>query len=93
MSSFGIGGSNAHVVMVEAPNQSPTESERPGALSRCRHAPPALEAMTQRLVGYLEAHREKSFDDMCCYTLHVGRKVFPYRHIWSVAIRMRPLWS
>ena len=79
VSSFGIGGSNAHVVMAEAPNQSPSESERPWRIvTLSARTPSALEAMTQRLVGYLEAHREKSFDDMC-YTLHVGRKVFSYR--------------
>lgn len=79
VSSFGIGGSNAHVVLSEAPNQTPTENARPWRIvTLSARTPSALEAMTERFVEHLKTHRHQSFANIC-YTLHVGRKVFPHR--------------
>lgn len=79
VSSFGIGGSNAHVVLTEAPRQTPADNGRPWHIvTLSARTPSALEAMTERLVGYFQAHDSQDFANMC-YTLHVGRKDFPYR--------------
>ncbi|MCP5207228.1 MAG: amino acid adenylation domain-containing protein [Hahellaceae bacterium] len=79
VSSFGIGGSNAHIVLTDAPNQTPTENARPWRIiTLSARTPSALEAMTERFVTHLKTHKEQSFANMC-YTLHVGRTLFPYR--------------
>ena len=79
VSSFGIGGTNAHSILEEAP---PTENSQvvwPAQLvvlsARSRAA---LDAMTSRLANHLESHPHTSLAD-ACYTLQTGRTRFPHR--------------
>ncbi len=79
VSSFGIGGSNAHVVLMDAPNETPAEFARPWSIvTLSARTPTALEAMTERLVAHVKTHPEQSFANVC-YTLHVGRTDFDHR--------------
>jgi phthiocerol/phenolphthiocerol synthesis type-I polyketide synthase E len=79
VSAFGVGGTNAHVVLEEAPQVG-----RPGAsrghqvLVLSARSEAALEAMTTRLASYLTRHSELQIADVA-YTLQVGRRAFRYR--------------
>ncbi|OUR86931.1 hypothetical protein A9Q81_27095 [Gammaproteobacteria bacterium 42_54_T18] len=79
VSSFGIGGTNAHVVLRESPNQSPSEKARAWRMVvLSAKTPAALEAVTQRLLHYLKTTKNINFSNVC-YSLQVGRKRFDYR--------------
>ncbi len=79
VSSFGIGGTNAHVVLRESPNQSPSEKSRAWRLVvLSAKTPSALEAVTQRLLHYLKTTKNVNFSNVC-YSLQVGRKRFDHR--------------
>jgi len=81
VSSFGLSGSNAHVVLEEAPPPAP----RPQAVDRPSHLLPlstrsgaALAELARRHRSYLEAHPETPPGDFC-FTLAAGRAHFPCR--------------
>lgn len=79
VSSFGMGGTNAHVILTQPPNETPQEMERPWRLlTLSARTPAALNAMTERLVEHLQRHPGQSFSNVC-YTLHVGRALFAHR--------------
>lgn len=79
VSSFGMGGTNAHVILTQAPNETPADVGRPWRLvTLSARTPAALEAMTRRLVQHLIDHPDQSFSNVC-YTLHVGRTLFAHR--------------
>jgi acyl transferase domain-containing protein len=81
VSCFGIGGTNAHVVMEEAPAIGCSRRVRPACvLKLSAQSQSALEAMTANLVDYLAAHSDADLADVS-YTCDVGRKVFPHRRI------------
>ncbi|MFC4857849.1 beta-ketoacyl synthase N-terminal-like domain-containing protein [Actinophytocola glycyrrhizae] len=79
ISSFGIGATNAHLVVEEPPARpqgAPPAGQRLLVLSA--RTPAALEAATADLARHLAAHPEVSLDDVA-HTLRVGRVAFPYR--------------
>ncbi|MCP4658110.1 MAG: acyltransferase domain-containing protein [bacterium] len=81
VSAFGIGGTNAHLVVEEAPARPASGPSRPWQLlilSAREEAP--LEGATDRLIGHLRSHREHSLADTA-YTLQVGRAAFPHRRM------------
>ena len=81
VSSLGIGGTNAHVILEEAPEFEPASSARPYQLvTLSAKTPTALEAMTARLVDYVEQYPETSLPDLA-FTLQMGRKSFPYKRM------------
>ena len=81
VSSFGIGGTNAHIVLEEAPNVPPSDPAAPWQLLQLSaKSPAALEAMTQNLADYLEAHPEANLADVA-YTLQTGRCTFTHRRM------------
>ncbi len=80
VSAFGIGGTNAHVVLEEAPPREPAAaSTRPAQLLVVSaRSEAALEAATDQLARHLAAAPEPALADVA-YTLQVGRKAFPHR--------------
>ena len=79
LSSFGIGGTNAHAVLEEAPPREPSSPSRaPQLLVLSARTPSAREAMGSRLARHLERHPEQSLADVA-HTLQVGRRAFPHR--------------
>ena len=74
MSSFGIGGTNAHVVLEEAPAVEPSGSSRSWQLFvLSARSPEALDAATGALAGFLRSHLDLPSADVA-YTLQAGRK-------------------
>ena len=79
VSSFGIGGTNAHVIIGEAPATARAGSKRPRhLLVLSARTGTALEALTANLRDYLEQHPEADLGDLA-YTLQVGRRAFSHR--------------
>ncbi len=79
VSSFGIGGTNAHLVLEEAPPEERSGPSRPDQLLMLSaKTDSALETATSNLAAWLKERPEAELADVA-YTLHVGRKVFPYR--------------
>ncbi|AMM24058.1 type I polyketide synthase [Variovorax sp. PAMC 28711] len=79
VSAFGVGGTNAHVIVEEAPPALPPEhSALPQLLQLSARTPAALSAAVQRLADHLEAHPQLELADVA-HTLRVGRKVFSNR--------------
>jgi phthiocerol/phenolphthiocerol synthesis type-I polyketide synthase E len=79
VSSFGVGGTNAHAVLEEAPAQpAPTQRRPQQLLVLSARSPAALNHATQRLADYLDVHPELDLADVA-HTLHVGRRPFRYR--------------
>lgn len=79
VNSFGVGGTNAHVVLEEPPPRAPVPA-RPGPhlLTFSAGSPAALTALTGRLREHLEAHPELDLADVA-YTLQVSRGRFALR--------------
>jgi amino acid adenylation domain-containing protein/FkbM family methyltransferase len=81
VSSFGIGGTNAHVVVEEAPPLASPRTCRPWQLLvLSAKSATALEAATVRLAAHLEQHPALELADVA-YTLGQGRKLFEQRRI------------
>ncbi|MEW6733019.1 MAG: amino acid adenylation domain-containing protein [Acidobacteriota bacterium] len=82
VSSFGIGGTNAHVVVEEAPPHEGSGPSRPNQLLLLSaKTDTALEMMTANLANYLKHHQDIPLADIA-FTLQVGRRTFPYRHMF-----------
>ncbi len=81
ISSFGIGGTNVHAILEEAPQQSPGDAARPAqVLMISAKSADALEQQTANLGQFLKTHPEANLADVA-YTLQVGRKSFNHRRI------------
>ncbi|MDE1175197.1 MAG: amino acid adenylation domain-containing protein [Edaphobacter sp.] len=79
VSAFGVGGTNAHLILEQAPQQQPSPSDRRfQLLSLSARSPEALGAAARNLADYLESNRETPLSD-AAYTLHLGRRAFDHR--------------
>ena len=81
MSSLGVGGTNAHVIVEEAPTQAPTPAAAPGqilVLSGANQA--AVDAATERLAAFLEAEPHTNLADVA-HTLLSGRRAMRHRRV------------
>jgi acyl transferase domain-containing protein/thioesterase domain-containing protein len=79
VTSLGIGGTNAHVIVEEAPPRSPVQRKQSfQLLPVSAKSEAALQNATNRLVAYLRNNPESNLADVA-YTLQVGRKSFPVR--------------
>ena len=79
VSSFGIGGTNAHVVLAEGPldTTSPVPRDAHLLILSAKTAT-ALEAKSQGLRDYLVAHPDARLGDVE-FTLQLGRRAFAHR--------------
>jgi acyl transferase domain-containing protein len=81
VSAFGIGGTNAHVVLEEAPAPRPAAPSRAAQLLVfSAKTASALDAATARFLAHLKANPEINLAD-AAYTLQIGRRVFPHRRM------------
>lgn len=81
VNSFGIGGTNVHIVLEEAPAPEPAGAAKPSQLLvLSAQTGTALEAMTANLVAHLEEHHDLELADVA-YTLQVGRRSFGHRRM------------
>lgn len=79
VSSFGIGGTNAHVVLEEAPIQQRTAASRSiHLLTLSAKTESSLTRYLEKLHRHLEENPEVDGADMC-FTFHTGRRHFDYR--------------
>jgi acyl transferase domain-containing protein len=77
--STGMGGTNAHVVLEEAPELSASAHDSPPhLLILSAKTATALDQATHRLREFLIRHDSVNLSDVA-YTLRIGRKAFPHR--------------
>lgn len=81
VSSLGIGGTNAHVILEEPPSAAPTTEGRPYQLLLLSHRTrDGLQAASRNLACYLQEDQHDNLADVA-YTLHTGRKSFRHRRM------------
>ncbi|HEY5970372.1 MAG TPA: amino acid adenylation domain-containing protein [Pseudoxanthomonas sp.] len=79
VSAFGVGGTNAHVVMEEAPVRSDSEpATGPQLLALSARTPAALAQAAVRLADHLDNRPDANLADVA-WTLATGRKAFAHR--------------
>ncbi|KAG9576216.1 hypothetical protein KCV01_g17504, partial [Aureobasidium melanogenum] len=79
VSSFGVGGTNAHAILGEAPHRTPSDATAGHQLlTLSARSPSALAASAARLADHLAAHPDANLAD-AAWTLAVGRKAFMQR--------------
>ena len=79
VSSFGVGGTNAHLVLQEAPPAEGADSARSDQLLvLSARSVVALDQVAARLATHLTRHPDRHLDDVA-YTLQLGRHPFRYR--------------
>ncbi|HEY0605396.1 MAG TPA: type I polyketide synthase, partial [Herpetosiphonaceae bacterium] len=81
LNSFGVGGTNAHAVLEEAPSREPSGPSRPWQLLVVSaRTEQALEAATDNLLAHLKATPDLNLADVA-YTLQRGRRSFNHRRV------------
>jgi acyl transferase domain-containing protein/acyl carrier protein len=81
ISSFGIGGTNAHVILEQAPVIESSSVSRPWQLLLLTAKTiTALETITTSLAAHLQQYPDLNLADVA-HTLQVGRRVFNHRRI------------
>jgi acyl transferase domain-containing protein len=79
VSAFGVGGTNAHIVVEEAPVAPPSGPSRDRQmLLLSARSPAALDAMSDRLANWLSEHPTVDLADVA-FTLNRGRQRFKHR--------------
>ncbi len=79
VSAFGVGGTNAHVVLEEAPAVMPVRADKVvHVLPLSARSPAALDAATKRLAEYLARPDAAALGDVAL-TLQTGRRAFEHR--------------
>jgi acyl transferase domain-containing protein len=79
VSSFGFGGTNAHVILEEAPQVPRQAVHRPWRLlTLSARSVMGVEEAAERLAGHFRRHPETDLGD-AAYTLLAGRRTFPFR--------------
>jgi phthiocerol/phenolphthiocerol synthesis type-I polyketide synthase E len=79
LNSFGVGGTNAHAVLEEAPPTEPSGESRPcQLLMLSARTEAALEKVAANLASHLRENNQQMLADIA-YTLQAGRKVFNHR--------------
>ena len=79
VSAFGLGGTNAHMILEEAPFLDPASSSRAShVLTFSARTEEALNASIAKTATYLEQNQGLNLADVA-FTLQVGRKAFAHR--------------
>ncbi|HEU4328870.1 MAG TPA: acyltransferase domain-containing protein, partial [Roseiflexaceae bacterium] len=81
VSALGFGGTNAHIILEEAPEPADPPPARPWQLlTLSAKTPAALEQATRNLAEHLRAYPDANLADVA-YTLQVGRRAFDHRRV------------
>jgi len=81
VSSLGVGGTNAHVILEETPEtRKSSPSNQWQLLKISARTSTALDIITANLANYLETHNDLELGDVA-FTLQEGRKDFNHRRI------------
>jgi len=81
VSAFGVGGTNAHVILGEAPLTGESSNSRKKQLFLLSaKSKTSLDAMTENFRTWLEAHPDASLAD-ASFTLMEGRRSFKHRRV------------
>ncbi len=81
INSLGMGGTNVHVIVEEAPEVQPSGPSRPWhLLVFSARSETALQVTRQNLCNYLQTHEESDLADVA-YTLQVGRARWEHRQM------------
>ncbi|HEU4326673.1 MAG TPA: phosphopantetheine-binding protein, partial [Roseiflexaceae bacterium] len=79
VSALGFGGTNAHIILEEAPEPADPPPARPWQLlTLSAKTPAALEQTARNLAEHLRAYPDANLADVA-YTLQVGRRAFAHR--------------
>ncbi|MCF2144947.1 type I polyketide synthase [Desmonostoc muscorum LEGE 12446] len=81
ISSFGMSGTNAHIILEEAPAIQPVQPEIERSIHLlCLSAKneAALKALASRMISHLETHPSQPLADVC-FTANTGRSHFAHR--------------
>ncbi|MDT5211269.1 MAG: hypothetical protein QOF67_3684, partial [Mycobacterium sp.] len=84
VSSFGFSGTNAHVILEEAPDEvrqvgaAPADDRRFCVLPLSARSPAALVQVAEQYRNWLDTHPEATLSDVC-FTAGVGRAHFEHR--------------
>ena len=81
VNSLGLGGTNAHAVLEEAPALEPSSPGKPWQLlPLSARTPVALDRMSDQLAAHLGARGDQPLADVA-YTLQIGRKAMGQRRV------------
>ncbi len=81
ISSFGVGGTNAHLIVEEAPQCAERSGKLPHHLfTISARSEAALNEASKRLASHVRAHPEMNLAD-AAFTLHLGRHSFKHRRV------------
>jgi acyl transferase domain-containing protein len=79
LNSFGVGGTNAHAILEEAPSAEPSDKSRPCQLLLfSAKTATALEKTLANVLRHLKQNSQQSIADVA-YTLQIGRRGFNHR--------------
>jgi len=79
VTSLGIGGTNAHIVLQEATHQNASTETKPyQLLTFSAKTESAVRRYSEEIIDYLSAHPEVGLAD-ASFTCQVGRRAFPHR--------------
>ena len=79
VSAFGVGGTNAHVILEQAPERERSKSSRPRQLLvLSARSEAALDRATDNLAEHLKSQSGAGLADVA-WTLQAGRRAFPWR--------------